>query len=87
LRLATIFDATQMANWQPVPDSFTAANPDITIAVESTAGSGAAVFPDVQRTSMASGDPADVFFMWDGALLMAWMPPPDGIAMCQCDDC
>ena len=23
----------------------------------------------------------------DGALLMAWMPPPDGIAMCQCDDC
>ena len=21
------------------------------------------------------------------ALLMAWMPPPDGIAMCQCDDC
>ena len=21
------------------------------------------------------------------ALLMAWMPPPDGIAMCQCDEC
>jgi transposase InsO family protein len=20
-------------------------------------------------------------------LLMAWMPPPDGIAMCQCDEC
>jgi hypothetical protein len=21
------------------------------------------------------------------ALLMAWMPPPDGIAICQCDEC
>jgi hypothetical protein len=20
-------------------------------------------------------------------LLMAWMPPPDGIVMCQCDEC
>ena len=22
-----------------------------------------------------------------GALLMAWMPPPDGITMCQFDEC
>ena len=30
---------------------------------------------------------ADRGFHTAGALLMAWMPPPDGIAMCQCDDC
>ncbi len=25
--------------------------------------------------------------MFKSALLMVWMPPPDGIAMCQCDEC
>lgn len=30
-----------------------------------------------------------VYHFWTvhEALLMAWMPPPDGIAMCQCDVC
>jgi transposase len=26
-------------------------------------------------------------FLLRQALLMAWMPPPDGIAMCHCDEC
>jgi raffinose/stachyose/melibiose transport system substrate-binding protein len=68
LRLATVFDAAGVANWQPVLDSFMAANPDITVSMESTAGSGAAVYPDVLRTSMASGDPPDIFFMWGGTV-------------------
>ena len=35
---------------------------------ESTAGSGAAVYPDVLKTSMASGNPPDLFFMWGGSI-------------------
>jgi len=68
LRFFTIFDAPAMESWQPVIDAFKAANPDIDVKVETVAGSGAAVYPDVLRTSMASGDPADIFFMWGGEI-------------------
>ena len=68
LRFFTIFDAPAMESWQPVIDAFKAANPDIDVKVETVAGSGAAVYPDVLRTSMASGDPADLFFMWGGEI-------------------
>jgi raffinose/stachyose/melibiose transport system substrate-binding protein len=67
LRLATVFDANGQAAWQPVLDDFMKANPNIEVKMEATAGSGAAVYPDVLRTSMASGDPPDVFFMWGGS--------------------
>jgi raffinose/stachyose/melibiose transport system substrate-binding protein len=66
LRMATIFDAAGMENWQPVLQEFMDAHPNIEVAVESTAGSGAAIYPDVLKTSMASGDPPDLFFMWGG---------------------
>ncbi len=66
--MATVFDATGVENWQPVLDAFTAANPDITVTMETVAGSGAAMYPDMLRTAMASGDPADVFFMWGGTV-------------------
>ena len=66
LRFATIFDGPALELWAPVIAGFTAAHPNIDVKIESTAGSGAAVYPDVLRTSMASGDPADVFFLWGG---------------------
>ena len=68
LRLATIFDAQGMEQWQPIFDEYMAANPNIKIAVESTAGSGAAIYPDVLKTAMVSGNPPDVFFMWGGTV-------------------
>lgn len=68
LRFATIFDGPGMERWEPVIAAFEEAHPDIDVNVESTAGSGAAVYPDVLRTSMASGDPPDVFFMWGGSI-------------------
>jgi raffinose/stachyose/melibiose transport system substrate-binding protein len=40
----------------------------VAVESESIAGSGAAVYPDVLRTSVASGDPPDVFFMWGGTI-------------------
>lgn len=43
-------------------------HPKYDIEPETVAGSWAAVYPDVLRTSMASGDPADVFFMWGGSI-------------------
>jgi len=33
------------------------------VTLETVAGSGAAVYPGVLRTSMAAGDPPDVYFM------------------------
>lgn len=68
LRFATIFDAATTEKWQPVLDEYMAKNPNIKIAVESTAGSGAAIYPDVLKTSIASGNPPDVFFMWGGTV-------------------
>ena len=68
VRFSTIFDATAVGRWTPVIAEFERQNPDINIELETTAGSGAAVYPDVLRTSMASGDPPDVFFMWGGSI-------------------
>lgn len=69
LRFANIFDGPTSEKWEPVLADFMAANPNIEVKSESVAGSGAAVYPDVLRTSMASGDPADVFFMWGGSIV------------------
>lgn len=68
LRWMTIFDAAQAERWTPVLEAFHKANPDIEVKLETIAGSGAAVYPDVLRTAMASGDPPDVFFMWGGEI-------------------
>jgi raffinose/stachyose/melibiose transport system substrate-binding protein len=68
LRFATIFDAAAMEQWQPVLDEYSSLNPNIEIAVEATAGSGAAIYPDVLKTAMASGAPPDMFFMWGGEI-------------------
>ncbi len=68
IRFANIFDGPGAERFQPVLDAFAAAHPDIIVKSESVAGSGAAVYPDVLRTSMASGDPADVFFLWGGSI-------------------
>jgi raffinose/stachyose/melibiose transport system substrate-binding protein len=68
LRFANIFDATGMEMWQPLLDQYKAEHPNIEIASESTAGSGAAIYPDVLKTSIASGNPPDFFFMWGGEI-------------------
>jgi len=68
LRLATVFDGPTVELWQPVLDDFMKAHPDIEVKMDTVAGSGAAVYPDVLRTAMASGDPPDVFFMWGGSI-------------------
>lgn len=68
LRFFTIFDAPTVERWTPVLEAYQAANPNVEIKLETVAGSGAAVYPDVLRTAMASGDPPDVFFMWGGSI-------------------
>ena len=68
LRFANVFDGPTSEKWEPVLADFMAANPNIEVKAESVAGSGAAVYPDVLRTSMASGDPPDVFFLWGGSI-------------------
>jgi raffinose/stachyose/melibiose transport system substrate-binding protein len=68
LRWANIIDATGQEQWQVVVDAFQAKYPNIRVVSESTAGSGAAVYPDVLKTSMAAGSPPDLFFMWGGSI-------------------
>ncbi len=68
LRLMTVFDAPTVQLWEPVLAAYNEANPDYEVKMETVAGSGAAVYPDVLRTAMASGDPPDVFFMWGGEI-------------------
>ena len=68
LRWANINDAAGQERWQPIIDAFQAKYPNIEVSSESTAGSGAAVYPDLLKTSMASGSPPDVFFMWGGSI-------------------
>jgi raffinose/stachyose/melibiose transport system substrate-binding protein len=67
LRFFNVFDATATSLWQPVLEAYTAAT-GTPVVSESIAGSGAAVYPDVLRTSIASGSPPDVFFMWGGTI-------------------
>jgi raffinose/stachyose/melibiose transport system substrate-binding protein len=68
LRWANIIDAPNWEQWQAVVDAFQEKYPNIEISSESTAGSGAAVYPDVLKTAMASGSPPDLFFMWGGSI-------------------
>lgn len=68
LRIASIWDAQTMEKAQPILDDYMKANPNIEIAVENTSGSGAALYPDVLKTSIASGNPPDTFFMWGGEI-------------------
>ena len=68
LRFFTNFDGARVKLWEPILADFHAAHPDITVKLETVAGSGAAIYPDVLRTSMAAGDPPDVYFMWGGEI-------------------
>ncbi len=67
LRFFNVFDANAARLWTEPLANYTAET-GVRIESESVAGSGAAVYPDVLRTSMASGDPPDVFFMWGGSI-------------------
>lgn len=68
LRFFTNFDAARVKLWDPILAEFHATHPDMNVKLETVAGSGAAIYPDVLRTSMAAGDPPDVFFMWGGSI-------------------
>ena len=73
LRFANTFDAAFQELWKPVITQFEKLNPMIQVKIESTAGSGAAIYPDVLRTSMVTGAPPDVFFMWGGTIAAPFM--------------
>jgi raffinose/stachyose/melibiose transport system substrate-binding protein len=68
LRWANINEAVGAEQWQAVVDAFQAKFPNIEVISESTGGSGAAVYPDVLKTSMAAGSPPDLYFMWGGSI-------------------
>lgn len=68
LRFLSWTGATEEPQFEAMLAEFTAAHPDITINSETVAGTGAATYPDVLRTSIAGGDPPDLFYMWGGSI-------------------
>lgn len=68
LRWANIISGPNWEGWVPIVEAFEAEYPYITVSSESTAGSGAAIYPDMLKTSMAAGDPPDLYFMWGGSI-------------------
>lgn len=68
LRFFTNFDAATVKRWEPILAEYEKRNPQVDVDLETVAGSGAAIYPDVLRTSIAAGDPPDVFFMWGGEI-------------------
>jgi raffinose/stachyose/melibiose transport system substrate-binding protein len=68
LRYFTYADAPAQEKIQQVLDDYKQSNPNVDVKLEAVAGSGAAVYPDVLKTSIASGDPPDVFWMWGGSI-------------------
>ena len=68
LRFANWLDAQGQEDWEPVLAAFEEKYPNIDVVFESTSGSGAAVYPDMLKTAIASGSPPDVFHMWGGSI-------------------
>lgn len=68
LRFFTNFDANVQKQWEPILEQYEQEHPGTKVEMETVAGSGAAIYPDVLRTSMAAGDPPDVYFMWGGEI-------------------
>ncbi len=68
LRFLSWTAANQEQQFNEMLAEFTAAHPDITVTSETVAGTGAATYPDVLRTSIAGGDPPDLFYMWGGSI-------------------
>ncbi len=68
LRFFTNFDANTVKIWTPIIEAYEKQAPGVKVTLETVAGSGAAIYPDVLRTSIAAGDPPDVFFMWGGEI-------------------
>jgi raffinose/stachyose/melibiose transport system substrate-binding protein len=73
LRLFSYMGASDQAQWAPLLKEFTAANPGINVNIEILPGTGAATYPDVLRTGMASGDPPDLFWMWGGTVALPFV--------------
>jgi raffinose/stachyose/melibiose transport system substrate-binding protein len=68
LRLLTWVGAQNEPRYLAMLEDFEASHPNISISFESVPGTGAATYPDVLRTGIASGDPPDIFFMWGGSI-------------------
>ena len=66
LRFMTAFEANDVSAWQPVVAAYESQHPGVAIKLDAIGGSGAAVYPDVLRTSIAAGNPPDIFTNWGG---------------------
>ena len=66
LRFMTAFEASDVANWQPVIAAYESQHAGVAVKLDAIGGSGAAVYPDVLRTAIAAGNPPDIFTNWGG---------------------
>lgn len=68
LTFLTWYGSPQSTYFNAAIKDFESSHPGITITHNTVAGTGAATFPNVLRTDIASGTPPDVFTMWGGTL-------------------
>ena len=66
LRFLSAFESGEMSAWQKVIAAYEAQHPEVRIKLDAIGGSGAAVYPDVLRTGLTSGNPPDLFTNWGG---------------------
>ena len=68
LTILTWFNAAQAKVLNEAIAEYEKANPNIKITQNTVAGTGAATFPNVLRTSIAGGRAPDIFTMWAGTV-------------------
>jgi raffinose/stachyose/melibiose transport system substrate-binding protein len=68
LNFLTVWNEDGAKLFQGAITEYQKANPGVTIKMTTVAGTGAATYPNVLRTSIAGGKAPDLFFMWGGSL-------------------
>jgi raffinose/stachyose/melibiose transport system substrate-binding protein len=68
LNFLTVWGEDGAKIFQGAIQEYQKANPNVTIKMTTVAGTGAATYPNVLRTSIAGGKAPDLFFMWGGSL-------------------
>ena len=68
LNMLSVWGADSEKIFQGAIQEFQTGHPNIKIKFTAVAGTGAATYPNVLRTSIAGGKAPDLFFMWGGSL-------------------
>ena len=81
LNFLTVWGDEAAKIFQGAVAEYQKANSNVTIKVNTVAGTGAATYPNVLRTNIAGGKAPDIFFMWGGSLAAPFIDSESAIDM------